>query len=334
MNKKNYEMMERYILGFPELITAGYGLGGALKLKNVRHINNIVYAGMGGSAIAGDIVKEFVYDYAKTPFQVVRHYSLPLYVDDKTLVFISSFSGNTEETISCYKDAKKKKALIVVITSGGEIGRLAEKNGDIIIDLPVSMPPRCVLGMTLFAVLAVMEQVCASKKMSADIKNTVSRMNDYQPDFISASEIASELKNVIPVVFIDERYSSIARRIVNQFSENSKHFAHFNLMPEMNHNEVVGLCNPKGIEKNSKILFVTLDSDIERIRKRMLITEGILTKAGFKTFNVFFSDSSILYNILDAIMLFDLASLLLAAENDEDPITITRIDKLKRDLLK
>lgn len=334
MNKKNYEMMEKYILSFPELVLSGYGLGTAVKLPKLSHVRNIVYAGMGGSAIAGDIVKDYLYDCLDRPFQVVRHYSLPSYVDDRTLVIVSSFSGNTEETISCYKDAKRRKALVLVLTSGGQIGRMAKKYGDICIELPISMPPRCALGMTLLAVLGVMEGICGSKSVSEEISGVMKLMNEYQPDFDSASVIAEELDGLMPIIYADERLDSVARRIVNQFSENSKHFAHCNLIPEMNHNEIVGMCKPDFLSQKSKVLFLTFESDSERIRKRMLITEKILRNAGFRTFNVFFSGPNTLYNILDAIMLFDLASLLLAAHNDEDPMLIKRIDKLKKDLLK
>lgn len=332
MNKKNYEMMEKYILAFPELVSSGYGLGSSMKLSKLPHIRNIVYAGMGGSAIAGDVVKDYLFDDLDRPFQVVRHYSLPSYADDRTLVIISSFSGNTEETISCYKDAKRRKALVLVITSGGQIGSIAAKNGDMLIELPISMPPRCALGMTLFALLGVLEGICSSKRVSADIKAVLGLMNDYQPDFDSAASIADELYGFMPILYTDERMGSVARRVANQFSENSKHFAHFNFIPEMNHNEIVGMHKPEFIKEKTKILFITFESDSERIRKRMLVTEKLLRDAEFKTFNVFFSSSNVLFNIIDAIMLFDLASLLLSAKNDEDPMLIKRIEKLKKEL--
>ncbi|MGE3063356.1 MAG: bifunctional phosphoglucose/phosphomannose isomerase [bacterium] len=325
----NNDVMLKLIEDFPVLVKKGYSLKcGSLNL-NRKSLKNIVYAGMGGSALAGDVIKELLYPFSGIPMEVVRNYNLPEYVDKNSLVIISSFSGNTEETLSCFKFALKKNAKILAVSSGGDVEKIAKKNNTPFIKLPVSIPPRTAFGMTLFALLRRMEFLTPRGEISKMTADALSRMDDYSFDYENAKLLSKIMQDRIPLFYVDSSFSSVGRRCANQVSENSKQFAHFNLIPEMNHNEIVGLKMPKHLEKNIAIFFISFRQDNPRNRKRAMITKKIADENKFETISLDFEDKNPLYNIIDAVILFDLASYYLALYNKTDAVAIERINILK-----
>lgn len=325
----NSKEMLSLIEQFPSLVVRGYSLTKPKLLFDSSKIKNIVYAGMGGSALAGDVIKELLYSVSSLPMEVVRGYSLPGYVSRETFVIISSFSGNTEETIECFKDAVRRKAKIIAVSSGGEVERMAKKSRSEHIKLPVDMPPRTAFGMTLFSLLRKIEALTGSGALGSMAEDAVSRMDAYQFDYSTAKSIAKLMKGRIPLFYTDSSFSSVGRRCANQVSENAKQFAHFNVIPEMNHNEIVGLEMPKNLRKNLMIFFISFVQEAERNKKREMITKSIADKAGFETLSIEFCDANPVYNVIDSMILFDLASYYLSVINRVDAVKIERINILK-----
>lgn len=316
------------IKSFPSFCIEGFSID--KDLIDLKGIENIVYAGMGGSAIAGDILKEMLYPISKYPFEVVRNYELPDYVSGKTFLIISSFSGNTEETLKCFEDGLKRKSKILALSSGGDVEKIAKKNHIKHIKLKLDCPPRAALGMTLGVLLKKMILLVKEKNFSDQIEESLLKLSDYYFDDLNAKKVAKILKGKIVNVYTDSAFSSVAKRFANQLHENSKHFSHFNFLPEMDHNEIVGLEKPDFIKTKIFIIFLLFKQMDEKNRKRTLITERILKDFGFETMIFEFEDDNRVFNILDSIMTLDLLSYYLAVENRVDPMKIERIDILKK----
>ncbi|MDD3803048.1 MAG: SIS domain-containing protein, partial [bacterium] len=280
--------------------------------------------------LAGDVLKEILYPLSKMPFEVVRHYELPHYADKNSFVIISSFSGNTEETLSCFREAIKRKAKILAVSSGGEVEKTAKKYKVEHIKLPVNIPPRTAFGMTLFSLLKKISFLIKNKELIRMTEETVGRMQDYSFDYETAKKLSKMMSGKVPVFYVDFLFSSVGRRCANQVSENGKQFAHFNLIPEMNHNEIVGLKFPRNLSKSLFLFFINFRQENERNRKRSFITKRIAEEAGFQCVSADFQDKNLLYNIIDAVILFDLASYYLAVNNKEDAVMIERINILKK----
>ncbi|MDI6700266.1 MAG: bifunctional phosphoglucose/phosphomannose isomerase [bacterium] len=316
------------IKSFPSFFIEGFSMDkDSIDLKGIK---NIVYAGMGGSAIAGDILKELLYQFSNYPFEVVRNYELPNYVSDKTFLIISSFSGNTEETLKCFKDGLKRKAKILTLSSDGDVEKISKKYHIKHIKLKLDCPPRAALGMTLGALLKKMTFLIKDKSFNDQIEESLLKLPDYNFDDENAKKVAKILKGRMVNVYTDSAFSSVAKRFSNQLHENSKHFSHFNFLPEMDHNEIVGLEKPDFIKTKIFIIFVLFKQMDEKNKKRTLITEKILKDSGFDSMIFEFEDDNRFFNILDSMMTFDLISYYLAIENGVDPMKIERIDILKK----
>lgn len=316
------------IKSFPSFFIDGFNLDDE-KIE-IKNIENIVYTGMGGSAIAGDILKELIYPFSRVPFEVVRNYDLPHYVGEKTFLIVSSFSGNTEETLKCFEEGLKRKAKILTLSSGGELEKLSQQNRIKNLKLKLDCPPRAALGMTLGALLKKMVYIVKDKNFENEINDTLVKLSEYSFDEENAKKVAKILKGKIVNIYTDSNFSSIARRFANQLHENSKHFSHFNFIPEMDHNEIVGLEKPDFIKSKIYLFFLIFKQMNERNKKRTMITNKILNDHGFETMIFEFDDENKIFNILDSIITFDLISYYLAIENGVDPMKIERIDILKK----
>ncbi|MBU1298514.1 MAG: SIS domain-containing protein, partial [Bacteroidetes bacterium] len=156
---KQYDKSNMFNLlaGFPLQIEDAVSVGKKAKVKLKKSvIKNIVVSGLGGSAIGGDLIRTYLAAEIKIPFLVNRHYFLPEFVNGNSLVIISSYSGDTEETISAHKEAIKRGAQVLCITSGGETERLAKKNNQSLIKIPTGYPPRAALSYAFFPLLVIL----------------------------------------------------------------------------------------------------------------------------------------------------------------------------------
>ncbi len=287
-------------------------------------IDKIVIAGMGGSAVGGDLLRLYMSE-SKIPVFVVRDYKVPNFVDENTLFFAVSYSGNTEETIAAFDDAQRKKAKIIAVTSGGQLASKAKK----VIKIPSGLQPRAALGYLFFPALGVL-----ANSGIADVKNNeivemldiLSKTEDFK---IAGERIAKHIGLRTPLVYASEAFSAVAYRWKTQFNENSKVAAFTHVFSELNHNEIVGYQN---INKNDFIVIFIRDKfDNDRIKKRMDITKEIISSR-VDVEEIFTRGEYLLSRLFSGVYYGDFASYYLAIQNRTDPTPVNVIENLKKKL--
>jgi glucose/mannose-6-phosphate isomerase len=262
---------------------------------------------------------------SKIPVFVVRGYKMPGFVDENTLVFAVSYSGNTEETISAFEDASKKKAKIVAVTSGGYLGQAAKK----VVKIPSGLQPRAALGYVFFPVLGVLVNSGIIDVRGKDVEEMLDILSKKE-DFGAVGErIAKKVKDKIPIVYASELLSPVAYRWKTQFNENSKNPAFYHTFSEMNHNEIAGYQFMR--KGDFAAIFIRDKEDNDRIKKRMDITKEIIsTRVDVE--EVFARGDSLLSRMFSALYYGDFASYYLALANRVDPAPVTVIENLKKKL--
>ncbi|MEK6968574.1 MAG: bifunctional phosphoglucose/phosphomannose isomerase [Nanoarchaeota archaeon] len=306
---------------FPEQIRTGYELGKGISLHKP---SKVVFCGMGGSAIAGSLLLPFLEGIV--PAVSNRYYGLPKFIDKKALVVLISYSGNTEETIATFGEALAAKFTMVVVTSGGELEKLAIANKVPVIKLPADMPPRASLGFQFFALLRLFVE---NKLLSIpDISGVANFAEDKSVEEL-AKKIAKECKGTVPLIYASEPNGAVAYRWKTQFNENSKVHAFFHVLPELNHNEILGYT--KTFAK-TLTLFLDYPDDHERVRKRVLVTQELIKPS--KSIVIDIKGSSPLERFAYVIHLGDLITYYLAEELKIDPYPVPVIERLKEELKK
>ena len=298
-------------------------------------IFNIVICGLGGSGIGGAIAQSITQDEIQLPIVTINTYDIPEFVGPNTLVICSSFSGNTEETVSAYHQAKDKGAKICCITAGGKIRFLADTNNDDLAILPNHISsPRANIGYSLVQLLFVLEAYgFISDSFKMEIENSHRLLEKEQSNVIALSkEIAEGYKDKIPFIYTDDRFFSVAIRCQQQINENGKQFCHVNKFPEFNHNELVGWEFPKKTYHESVVTYITTDFDHPRVDLRMNICKPIFDKRANKVIQIAALGSSFIEQAFYIVHLFDFVSCDLAVINNVDPTSIENINYLKESL--
>ncbi|MCK4573675.1 MAG: SIS domain-containing protein, partial [candidate division Zixibacteria bacterium] len=183
--------MYNRIFDLPEQITDALRIARAWKIDKAdfSDIKNIVVIGMGGSAIGGDLVRSFLASKMLVPFQVCRHYQMPEYVDDETLVIASSYSGNTEETLSALNDALERKAMIAAISTGGLLKEVAELNEIPLATIPSGLQPRAALGYSFVPLLVFLEKIGLTENVTAEIETMVEELSGHREQYIEDNPV-------------------------------------------------------------------------------------------------------------------------------------------------
>lgn len=306
---------------FPDQIKEAVLLVDKIMVKGV--VNHIIVCGMGGSAIPGDFLRDYLRDEINVPIIVNRDYNLPKFVNEKSLIFVVSYSGNTEETLSAYNEAKKRGAKIVCITSGGKLGKLCKES----ILIPAGIPPRLALAYLFFPILMVLQSSGLIRKQHKSIEETINLLEKF--DDKEAQRLARKLYKRIPVVYASEKYRSIAYRWQTQFNEDSKILAHHNVFSEMNHNEIEAYSDL--IEDNVVVIMIRDKEDLAKIKKRMNLTADIIKKHVGVT-NIDLKGKCFLAKMFYAIHFGDYFSYYLAKLNNVDMIRTDKIEDLKKRL--
>src|ERR1051326_5514272 len=217
--------MKTLVANFSKQLKEAIQIGKNAKLSaSSKKINDVLVCGLGGSGIGGSIVSELVFSEANAPINTAKGYFIPAYVSENTLVIISSYSGNTEETLQCMELALKKNAKVVCVTSGGKVEELAkEKKLDHIV-VPGGMPPRSCLGYSLtqlFFILAFNKII--SDKFLAQLEKGIELIDAEEKNILAeADKVAAKLVNKIPVIYSTTFYEGIAIRFRQQLNENAK----------------------------------------------------------------------------------------------------------------
>lgn len=301
--------------------------------------NKFVILGMGGSGVAGDVIKDLFRD-SNVVLEVIHDYNVPGWVDKDTLVIANSYSGNTEETLSAFMSAKEKGAKLLIVTTGGKLKILANKLKVPCIEFHYDAMPRAAFAHLFVALLTIFTKIGRLKLSNSEFRSSIDTLNEYASKFKlsnktsvnPAKTLANKVYDLTPVIYSSGNLSSVGKRMKEQFNENAKNFAFCEIFPELNHNAVEGYHHPK---HNSFIVMLESNYDHERVVKRQNITCEILRKNKIKFERVkFLPCDSPISEILVCILFGDYVSYYLAILNNEDPSSIRNIKYLKSELAK
>ena len=337
-NKKSAEMKQVSMLNLtyrlPEQIKTARMIAQAIKIPRWVKPNNIVISGMGGSGIGGEILQSLLSYYSTIPVLIVKDYSLPKYVTKKSLFFAVSHSGDTEETISAYRQATAIGCPIICITSGGKLWQIAKGKKDIIIKIPSGIPPRTAIGYLFIPFLVSLSRLGIIKNFDSDINETITILTKRRKTYQKRTKrLAKELDKKIPFIYSTSRlFNPVANRWRCELNELSKVLAHINYFPELNHNEIVGLGGPEIMKSLTYLLILIDPAGHPRNKLRVDYTLKITRGSYFKVKKIFPDGKSHLARVFSLIMQGDLLSYYLAMERRVDPLPVIRIDELKKRL--
>jgi len=328
------KMMDKLIAQFSDQLTEALAIGEKGQLSSsISEIKSVVVNGLGGSGIGGNLVAESVADEMKVPMSVNKDYLVPAFVNEHTLLIISSYSGNTEETVEAIETGLKRKAKIVCITSGGRIQAIANANNLDCILIPGGMPPRACLAYSFVQQLFVLSfHGLISSAFKLQIQKAIELINHEESDVKSRAEkLANDLREKLPIIYINGKMESVAVRFRQQLNENSKILCWHHTIPEMNHNELVGWRT-----KDDRLAVVLLrnENDFNRNQQRMEINKKIISEYTLNIHEIWSKGNSMIENALYLIHLTDWTSWYLAQIRKVDAVEVKVIDFLKSELSK
>jgi glucose/mannose-6-phosphate isomerase len=302
-------------------------------------IENVVLAGMGGSALAGLICKTWWFERLNIPFEIVRGYNLPAYVGKNTLVIASSYSGNTEETVNCLDEAKQRGAQIIVMAAGGKLQELANQGSYPFLKLPSDYQPRMTTGFGVKILATVFEELGLVQNALSELEQAQAFLKgvpahyakEVKTDANPAKQLAQELMGRVVWVYSGPMLSPAAYKWKINFNENAKNVAVWNEFPELNHNELIGWTSHP-VEKPFGIVELRSKLDHPRVQKRFEVTNKLLSGKMPKPFEVEAQGKIKIEQILWSILLGDFVSIYLALLNGVNPTPVEVVEKLKKEL--
>jgi glucose/mannose-6-phosphate isomerase len=305
-----------------------------------QNANKVVIAGMGGSAIGGDLAAAVAAGTSTIPVLVHRDYDLPAHVDAKTLVIASSYSGNTEETLAAFRAARERGCHLAAVTTGGELRRLAREWHAPLVSFDYVSQPRAALGYLFISMLGILRALDVLNDPTADLEEAMAALEDRKGLFAPesplaqnpAKQLASRLFGKVPIVIAAGALVPVARRWKTQLNENGKSWAYFEALPEMDHNALSGIHFPPEAADRSRVLLLQQASLHPRNALRLDLTRQVLEGQGIGCEQVLVPGGSELAQILSAVQLGDFASTYLALLYGADPTAIEDIVGLKEQM--
>ncbi len=314
--------------------------------KQYQPIYNIVVSGMGGSRFTPKTIKELYRDRIREPYEIVEDYTLPAYVDGDTLVILSSYSGTTEEVLSCGQDAVKRGAKLTGIIHGGPIADLLKKQAAPMYQFtPTHNPcgqPRIGAGYLLMGHLGLLKALqvidIEEKEVTEAIAYARSMTERYTEDVPTAQNPAKQLAiaidNTHPFVITAEFLKGFGNGFANQLNETAKMISDPRVIPELNHHLMEGLGLPRRLSQTALFVFFQSPLYSHRILRRFAVTHEVLAKQQIKTYDVALTGPTPLAQVLEAYVLSGFTSFYLAMLHDSDPVAIPWVDYFKKQLRK
>lgn len=331
------------LYSLPDQFEYSMGLSFDLGSISKRNYHNLIISGLGGSAIGGDIIRSYAASRLGIPVVVNRDYDIPAFVNQDTLFVAASYSGNTEETLSSYRQARDRGASILCITSGGELASMAAADGFGLVKIPGGLMPRAATGYLFGALVLALENAGLFSGVRAELEETIALLKvireELKPELPApgnrARAIAAGLKDSIPVIWGTAGISeTVALRWKTQINENAKCPAYYNIFPELNHNELVGFEKPDAVLSKTTIIILQDEQDNERVKKRIEITSSVIRDRVKDIIAVKSRGSSFLARFFSQVYLGDYVSVYLAEEYGINPTPVAVIDYLKAELAK
>lgn len=328
---KMHELVERFTAQLAEALEIGRN---ANINKPKGTIRNVYVSGLGGSGIGGNFAQEFVRHEAKVPIVVGKSYDIPNWVGKNTLAIASSYSGNTEETLTAFDAMLKTGAKIVCVASGGKLIELAKQHGLDYIQVPNNWPsPRACVGYSVVMQLAILNKMrLISNKTLKQVESSISLLNKESEDIKKrATKVAAQLYGKIPVIYTTDRMESVAVRFRQQVNENAKMLCWHHVIPEMNHNELVGWRLPYD---NVAVVYFRNKDDYQRNATRIDINKTIIKEYTNTIIDLNSKGRNLVERSMYFVHLGDWISCYLSDLREVDSIEVKAIDFLKGELAK
>jgi glucose/mannose-6-phosphate isomerase len=305
--------------------------------EELGRVGGVVVVGVGGSAIGAELVRTLVAPECPVPVAVHRDYVLPAYVGAETLVVVCSYSGSTEEALVGLESARVTGAQVVAITTGGELLRRAKAYRIPAQTYDYVTQPRAAIGYSLVHLLRLLQGCGLVRDLSDDVAEAVQTMRRWQAEIGApvpveqngAKQLAQRLSRKLPVVYAAEHLAEVARRWKGQFNENSKSWAVFDVLPELNHNSVVGYPLPDSLTDLAHILLLVSSDYHPRVWLRVGITRSLLEKHGYAHDVIAARGEGRLAQMLSLVHFGDYVSYYLAMLYEVDPWAIGNIEFVK-----
>lgn len=324
--------MDALILAFTAQLKRATEIGEAAKIgKNKFPIRNVVISGLGGSGIGGTILSNVLRDDLSVPIIVNKEYQIPAFVNENSLVIISSYSGNTEETLSALMQAFKKNAQIVCITSGGLVQEYSETNDIDYVLIDGGSPPRAAFGQSFVQLLYILFHLGLLEAGFKKYLHDAIALLDAEEEATqkAAKEIAQKLTGKIPVIYSDAKFEGVSIRFRQQINENAKTLCWHHVVPEMNHNELVGW---RERNENMAVVFLRNNKDYERNQERMEFTKEVVTQYASDVIEIYSKGDHDIVRSMYLIHFTDWISYFLAELKGVDAVEVDVIGKLKNKL--
>ena len=326
-------MMDQLIARFMDQLDEAMEIGRNVKLKSTSdNIHHIYVAGLGGSGIGADFVASFISQECRVPYIVRKGYSVPSFVGPNTLAIASSYSGNTEETLISYEKIKDQGANIIAIASGGKIIDMAKADGFDYAQVPGNWPsPRACLGYSLTVQLWILQHMgFISDQCTNDLQSSIGLLRSESESIKTyAKEIAGQLHHKIPIIYVEDRMEPVAVRLRQQINENSKALCWHHVIPEMNHNELVGWTERND---NLAVIYLRNEDDYSRNALRMDINKDIISKYTDTIIDIRSKGNSMIERAMYLVHLGDWVSWYLSELRGKDALEVNVIDFLKGEL--
>ena len=330
--------MAKHINNMPDFCESAWKSAMSFDLpRDYADVNKVVILGMGGSAIGGDLLSSYLLNEARIPILLLRDFSLPVFVDENSLVIASSCSGATEETLTAFEESMKRGAKLLAITTGGRLKPLAQEKNIPVFSYERLSPPRAALPFSLLPILCFLQKLDFISDKSEDVTDMVITLKEILKEIHTgillkdnqAKQLASSLYGHLPLIYGAEILSSVAHRWKTQFNENSKAWAFYEVFPELNHNAVSGIDFPRDLTR--KIMIVMLRSPFlsSNIQMRYKLTCKLLDDAHIKYHFVDGMGKNALSHVMSTVIMGDYTSYYLAMLNQIDPSPTKNIDFLK-----
>jgi glucose/mannose-6-phosphate isomerase len=334
-NRFDTENMYRQIISLPDQIEETYFKHLPSELAQYyKNIKNIVICGMGGSAIAGDIVKTLFED--KIPIRVIKDYNIPNYIDNSSLGIVCSYSGNTEETIACFEALKNAGAQIAMVSSGGILKHFSDEEYLIKI-IPTGFQPRAAIGYLFFSVVKILEELELIPDQKINVRlsllNLRNKLRLITRDVLTVTNLAKQMAIKVyrkaPVIYSSSpRFYPLAYRFKCQCNENAKNHAFCNTFSEMNHNEIEGWESRYNL--NLIPIFIRDFKEEKHYLNRLQALQNIFKKEKIEFLGIYTDGKTLMGKMFSTILLCDMITYYLAILNRVNPSAINYIDYLKK----
>jgi glucose/mannose-6-phosphate isomerase len=329
------------LLELPAQLQIGERLGQSAELPSGTDVRAIVVTGLGGSSISGDLLRSYLQAECRVPIMVNRHYGLPTFVGPETLVCAVSYSGNTEETLSAFGEARAREARLLAVTSGGQLAEMADAWRIPCVRVTKGLPSRTTLGYLFTPMLVTLARLGLISDQRAPIVETIEVLRDlgaqYRPGIETfrnlPKALARDLHGRFPVIYGVQDFSDVvAYRWRTQFNENSKVLASHQAFPELNHNEVVGWQGPPSGASEVWVVLLRDSRELGRIAQQIDITKAFLQEQAAGITEIWSQGHSRLARLFSLLYTGDFTSYYLALLRGVDPKPVEAIDRLKDQL--